>query len=115
MGDGNKKLTFLIKKFCSSLNITEETEDNVNLLIQNILIQHKEYLRIPKTDFKENITKGLVECLKLQKKDGNPNQIEVSSKSSVTTTPTPMKKRKRPQSSSMEPPMESADDNLTMV
>jgi ATP-dependent Clp protease ATP-binding subunit ClpA len=114
MSEGNKKLIFLIKKFCSSLNITEDTEDNINLLIQNILIQHKEFLRIPKSDFKENITKGLMEHLKPQKKDGNQSQNEVNSKLSVTTTPaTPMKKRKRPQSTTSTEPMESAEDNMT--
>lgn len=102
MADGNKKLTFLIKKFCTSNNITEETEENISILIHNLLIQHKEYLRIPKNDFKETVKLLFVNYLKMNSSNQEiainkkENKKEVQDNNSLKATP--IKKRKRPQS-----------------
>jgi hypothetical protein len=115
MSEGNKKLQFLVKKVCTSHGLVEENEESVDLVMKNILIQHKEYLRIPKNDFKENIIK----CLQIYFTSDSNSQSSQSTKEpkgNAIMSPklTQIKKRKRPQSADqLEPPLD--ENNSTTV
>jgi hypothetical protein len=117
MSEGNKKLIFLIKKICLSHGIQEDNEDNINLIMQNILIQHKEYLRIPKNDFKENIMKCLQIYLTTPDSNLQSSQSNKEPKSNAIMSPkvTQIKKRKRPQSADqLESPLDEFNSTTVL-
>jgi hypothetical protein len=96
----NKKLIFLVKKIAPSLKITEVNEDNINILIQNLLISHREYSRMPRTDLKESVQKSLQSVLSATIEDAtipSDNESEKTRRQgSSTPTSVQGKKRKRP-------------------
>ena len=57
MAQVNKKLAFLTVKIIEKLNISESGDESVTLIMQNLLLQNKEYQRIPKADLKDSIIK----------------------------------------------------------
>jgi hypothetical protein len=55
----NKKLLFLATKMIEKLKVSDTADDSVDLVLQNLCLQHKEYLRIPKSELRESISKIL--------------------------------------------------------
>lgn len=55
----NKKLVFLATKTIEKLKISDSSDESVNLVMQNLCLQHKEYIRIPKAELRESVLKIL--------------------------------------------------------
>mmetsp|Transcript_7423 Transcript_7423/g.12481 ORF Transcript_7423/g.12481 Transcript_7423/m.12481 type:complete len:825 (-) Transcript_7423:114-2588(-) len=83
------KIKFLITELVESLHLNESTEENVDIVSQNLIINNAEFKRIPKPKFKELVKATLTDVVK--GRVVHDSGLLMERKSSNLATPTPKK------------------------